>query len=74
MLFIPGKKTCKGNSLAVQWLGLRALTAEDPGSIPGQGTKLPQAARRGQKIKKRKENLQNQCSILLGDASYVIIV
>ena len=27
-----------GNSL-VQWLGLRALTAEGLGSIPGQGTK-----------------------------------
>ena len=24
-----------GNSLVVQWLGLHALTARDPGSIPG---------------------------------------
>ena len=32
-----------GNSLAVQWLGLHALTAEGLGSIPGQGTKIPQA-------------------------------
>ena len=27
----------------VQWLGPHALTAEDPGSIPGWGTKIPQA-------------------------------
>ena len=30
-----------GNSLVVQWLGLRAFTAEDPGSIAGGGTKIP---------------------------------
>ena len=39
----------EGNSLAVQWLGLLALTAEGPGSIPGPGTKIPQATQRGQK-------------------------
>ena len=35
---------CKtqGNSLAVQWLGLCAFTAEGPRSIPGWGTKFPQ--------------------------------
>ena len=38
-----------GNSLAVQWLGLHALTAQGPDSIPGQGTKIPQAARHSQK-------------------------
>ena len=31
-----------GNSLAVQWLGLRTFTAKGVGSIPGQGTKIPQ--------------------------------
>ena len=41
----------KGNSLAVQRLGLHALTAEDLGSIPGQGTKIPQALWRGHKTK-----------------------
>ena len=35
-----------------QWLGLCAFTAEDLGSIPGLGTKIPQALRRGQKKKK----------------------
>ena len=33
------------NSLVVQWLGLRAFTAEGPGSIPGWGTKILQATR-----------------------------
>ena len=31
------------NSLVVQRLGLCAFTAEGTGSIPGQGTKIPQA-------------------------------
>ena len=30
------------NSLAVQWLGLHAFTAEGAGSIPDQGTKILQ--------------------------------
>ena len=46
-----------GTSLAVQQLGLRALTAEGPGSIPGQGTKIPQAARPSQKKKKEVDNV-----------------
>ena len=44
-----------GNSLVVQWLGFRAFTAEGLGSIPGQGTKIPQAVQRGQKIKLNKK-------------------
>ena len=42
-----------GNSLVGQWLGLGALTAEGPGSIPGRGTKIPQATRCSQKKKKK---------------------
>ena len=42
-----GKKKKKGiksgNSLAIQWLGRSTFTTE-PGSIPGQGTKIPYAA------------------------------
>ena len=38
------------NSLAVQWLGLHALTAEGPGSVPGGGPKIPQAEWHRQKI------------------------
>ena len=51
----PKKPICEtkankaGNSLAVQWLGLRALTAEGAGSIPSQGAKIPQAVQGGQK-------------------------
>ena len=41
------------NSLAVQRLGLRAFTAEGPGSIPGRGTNIPQAAQCNQKNKKQ---------------------
>ena len=40
----------EGNSLAVQWLGLCTLTAEGPVSIPGQGTKIPQATWCGKHI------------------------
>ena len=32
------------NSLAAQWLGQCAVTAADSSSIPGQRTKIPQAA------------------------------
>ena len=39
------KVSCAGNSLAVQLLGLCAFAAESPGSIPAQGTKIPQAVR-----------------------------
>ena len=38
----------------VEWLGLRASTARGTGSIPGRGTKIPQAVQLGQKKKKKK--------------------
>ena len=38
------KRPSTGNSLAVQWLGLHAFTAEGEGSIPGWGTRVPKAA------------------------------
>ena len=50
------KAPCLGNSLAVQWLGLHAFTAEGPGSISGQGTKIPQAVQQGKKKKKFTEH------------------
>ena len=42
-IYIVLKKS-RGNSLAVQWLGLRASNAGGMGSIPGQGTRshMPQ--------------------------------
>ena len=45
-----------GNSLAIQWLGLRASTAGGMGSIPGQETKIPQATWRGQKETHKKHD------------------
>ena len=53
-VFYHNKKNLKnqtGNSLAVQWLGLRTRIAKGPGSIPGRGTKIPQAMQSGQKKK-----------------------
>ena len=38
--FISLKIPVRGNSLAVQWLGLWTLIAEGLGSIPGWGTKM----------------------------------
>ena len=50
-----------GNSLAVQWLGLHAFTAEGLGSVPGGGAKMPQAAQYSQK-KRRPETCQMSSS------------
>ena len=46
-------------SLAVQWLGPCAFTAEGLGSIPGLGTNIPQAAQHSQKKNKTKLNKIN---------------
>ena len=45
-----------GNSLAVQWLGHCAFTAEGAGSIPGWGSGILQAV--GRLSKKKKKSLQ----------------
>ena len=42
------------NSPVVQWLGLGTFTAVGSGSIPGRGTKIPQAVQCSQKKKKEK--------------------
>ena len=47
---ITFKYIIKGNSLVVQWLGLGALIAVAPGSIPDQVTKILQTAWCGQKF------------------------
>ena len=57
-IFCSFKNVGFGNSLAIQWLGLGAFTADGPGSIPGQGTKIPQAVRHGQKTKTKQTNKQ----------------
>ena len=50
MASVDSKWTLR-NSLAVQWLKLGTLTAGVLGWIPGQGTKIPQAAWHSQKKK-----------------------
>ena len=57
-----------GNSLVGQWLGLRAYTAGGMGLIPGQGTKIPRGAQRGQKTPwmlwttwNNEQNYMNRC-------------
>ena len=49
-----------GNSLAVQWLKLHVSTAGGPGSIPGQGTNILQAAWCHQKKKGKKKVNRNR--------------
>ena len=39
----PLTKRIYGSSLVVQWLGVSALMLVGPGTIPGPGTKIPQA-------------------------------
>ena len=41
---MQSQEPLSGNSPFVQLLGLGALTAQDSGSIPGPGRKIPQAA------------------------------
>ena len=55
----------------VQWLELCTLTAKGPGSIPGLGTKIPQAAGSGQKKKKKKEDLER---LILGINSLMSLI
>ena len=49
------KRLLQGNSLAVQWLGLRVIAAEDVGSVSGWGTNVLWAVWRGQKEKRKKK-------------------
>ena len=42
--------------MVVQWLELHTFTAESSGSIPGPGTRIPQATQCGKKKKSAKLN------------------
>ena len=44
-----------GNSLVVQWLGLRAFIAKGLGLTPGQGTKIPVGKKKEGKRERKKE-------------------
>ena len=66
ILFFLQNKKQGGNSLVVQWLGLRASTAGSMGSIPGRGTKIPPCcAVRPKKInKKQRESEKVEGSVM----------
>ena len=64
-------KKLPGNSLVVQWL-LCAFTNKGPGSVPGQGTMIPQATWFGKKKKKSKRHCTKD-SILLGRAMWTAL-
>ena len=49
-----------GNFLVVQWLGLHPSTAGGMGSIPGQGTKILQAAKTRNKTKQKNQTKTNK--------------
>ena len=51
----------------VQWLRLYTFTAKGQGSIPGQGTKIPQATWCGQKKNKKQmsQGYSNQNNVVL---------
>ena len=51
MVKLVKEKRGGGTSLAVQWLTLHVSNAGDVGLIPGWRTKMPHAARCGQKKK-----------------------
>ena len=50
-----------GNSLAVQWLRLRASTSGDTGSIPGKETKIPRGKWCSQKENEQIKNNDSAC-------------
>ena len=68
LFFLPHRVAAleaeRGNSLVGQWLGLCAFTAEGPGSIPAQGTNIPQAMWYGGKIKEVKKKLRDIINIM----------
>lgn len=50
-----------GISLVVQWLGLSASTAGDPGMIPGQRTEIPHAKNKYKLLIERKKKTNGAC-------------
>ena len=64
--FINNKIDCCGTSRVVQWLRLCASNTGDAGSIPGQGTKIPNAAWPKKKEKKKNPKMNAVISERLG--------
>ena len=61
-----------GSSLAIQWLGLCAFTAEGPGLISGQGTRILHATRRGQIKKKNLQTISAGEGVEKSEPSYSV--
>ena len=55
--------TCEKNGMVAQCLALCTLTASGPDSIPGLGTKTPQALGHGLKKKEERKIVCNNCLI-----------
>jgi len=70
IIFGTIKKVKRGNSLAILWVGLCISTTGGTGLTHSQGAKIPQAARHGQKKRKKerekgsKKNTQNETIFL----------
>ena len=65
------KKAYFGNSLAAQWLGLHAFTAEGRFSLPGQGTKILQPQNTTKCFKKKKSFFSPNMLLLILWLSYM---
>ena len=60
--------------MAVQWLRLHAYTEGGTDSIPGWGTKIPQAMECGQKKKERKKERNRFFRVSYNGKSYTWLV
>ena len=58
-------KLIMGTSLAAQWLGLCTSTAGGERSIPGQGTKIPQAMQCG-------DQYDNNTTLIMANSKYYV--
>ena len=58
-------KLIMGTSLAVQWLGICTSTAGGERSIPGQGTKIPQAMHCG-------DQYNNNATLIRANSKYYV--
>ena len=63
-----------GTSLAVQWLRRCTSNAGGTGSIPGQGPKIPHAARHSQKIKTYKTSNCEKRRVHTQDIGNAVII
>ena len=63
VLTVQFKDKVGGNALLVQWLGLQALTAKGPASVPGWETKIVPAVQCTPKNQERKHKTHLFCQV-----------